>query len=73
MLNTNLIYIKFVFNIYLQPYQTIFLPIKIREIIYKIYANMRLLPYRFLHVKHDNSFSLWQYKSELSTVLSLKL
>ena len=47
MLNTNLIYIKFVFNIYLQPYQTIFLPIKIREIIYKIYANMRLLPYRF--------------------------
>jgi hypothetical protein len=41
-----LCYVKFVFNIYLQPYQNIFLPIKNMRNNLKFYANMRLLKYR---------------------------
>ena len=45
-----LCYVKFVFNIYLQPYQNIFLPIKNMRNNLKFYANMKLLTYRFFWV-----------------------
>jgi hypothetical protein len=41
-----LCYVKFVLNIYLQPYQNIFLPIKNMRNNLKCYANMKLLTYR---------------------------
>ena len=49
-----LCYVKFVFNIYLQPYQNIFLPIKNMRNNLKFYANMRLLKYRlfFINLKY---------------------
>ena len=44
-----LCHVKFVFNIYLQFYQNIFLPIKNTRNNLKFYANMRLLTYRFFY------------------------
>ena len=44
-----LCHVKFVFNIYLQPYQNMFLPIENMRNNLKFYANMRLLTYRFFY------------------------